>query len=64
MEHHCDDELNHYLKKISDKDLYAYNVYQIESHGKHLFSKIQGDKSTIMGLPILKIKKYIENLKC
>ena len=64
MKDHSDDELNHYLNKISDEDLYAYNVYQIESHGKHLFSEIRGDKSTIMGLPILKIKKYIENLEC
>ena len=51
-------ELENYLKKISDKDLYAYNVYQIEGEGKNLFSKIEGDKDTIMGLPIKKIKEY------
>ena len=52
------DELKKYLSKIADKDLYAYNVYQIEGEGKNLFSDIKGDKNTIMGLPIKKIKNY------
>ena len=55
------EELKDYLKTISDEVLYAYNVYQIEGNGKFLFSKIEGDKDTIMGLPIKKIKKYLEN---
>ena len=55
------DELKEYLKKISDEALYAYNVYQIEGEGKSLFTKIDGDKNTIMGLPIKKIKEYLEN---
>ena len=54
-----DSELKNYLSKISDKNLYAYNVYQIEGEGKKLFSEINGDKNTIMGLPITKIKKVI-----
>jgi len=53
-------ELKNYLTKISDKNLYAYNVYQIEGEGKKLFSKINGDKNTIMGLPITKIKSYLQ----
>jgi septum formation protein len=52
-------ELENYLKKISDEDLYAYNVYQIEGEGKNLFSKIEGDEDTIMGLPVKKIKEYL-----
>ena len=64
MKNHSNKELDEYLNKISDNDLYAYNVYHIESHGKHLFSEINGDENTIMGLPILKIKEYIENTKC
>ena len=52
-------DLEIYLSKISDEDLYAYNVYQIEGEGKNLFSKIDGDENTIMGLPIKKIKEYI-----
>ena len=52
------DELRLYLAKISDEELYAYNVYQIEGEGRSLFSKIEGDKDTIMGLPIQQIKKY------
>ena len=51
------------LKKISDEDLYAYNVYQIEGEGRKLFSKINGDENTIMGLPIKKIKEYLSEWK-
>ena len=58
-----DDELKSYLSKISDEDLYAYNVYQIENIGKNLFSQINGDKNTIMGLPIKKINEYLDNIK-
>ena len=56
-------ELENYLKKISDKDLYAYNVYQIEGEGRNLFSKIEGDEDTIMGLPVKKIKEYLDIIK-
>ena len=56
-------ELDNYLKKISDEDLYAYNVYQIEGEGRNLFSKIEGDENTIMGLPVKKIKEYLDNYK-
>ncbi len=52
-------ELENYLLKIKDEDLYAYNVYQIEGEGRTLFSEIQGDENTIMGLPIKQIKKYL-----
>ena len=54
-------ELEDYLSKISDEALYAYNVYQIEGLGKSLFSKINGDSDTIMGLPVKKIKEYLKN---
>ena len=63
MKNFSDDELNKYLLKISDEALYAYNVYQIEGEGKNLFSKIEGDENTIMGLPIKKIKEYLGNYK-
>ena len=58
-----DDDLKKYLKKISDESLYSYNVYQIEGEGKNLFLDINGDEDTIMGLPIKKIKEYLENYK-
>ena len=63
MKKFTDDDLKTYLSKISDKALYAYNVYQIEGEGRNLFSKIEGDENTIMGLPILKIKEYLNNIK-
>jgi septum formation protein len=56
-------ELEDYLKRISNELLYAYNVYQIEGEGRGLFSKIEGDEDTIMGLPIKQIKKYLNGLK-
>ena len=56
-------ELENYLKKVSDEDLYAYNVYQIEGEGRNLFSKIEGDEDTIMGLPVKKIKEYLNIIK-
>ena len=55
-------ELKSYLTKIKDKELYAYNVYQIEGEGKSLFSNIEGDENTIMGLPIKQIKEYLNSL--
>ena len=63
MKNMTDEILKIYLSKISDEALYAYNVYQIEGEGKSLFSKIEGDKNTIMGLPIKKIKEYLGNYK-
>ncbi len=57
------DQIKSYLEKIRDKELYAYGVYQIEAGGKSLFSKIEGDEDTIMGLPVKEIKKYLSSLK-
>ena len=56
-------DLEVYLKKISDEAIYAYNVYQIEGEGKSLFSKIEGDEDTIMGLPVKQIKEYLNRLE-
>jgi len=62
MKDMSDKELEEYLSKITDEALYAYNVYQIEGEGRSLFSKIEGDENTIMGLPINKIKEYLSYL--
>tara|TARA_A100001011_G_C14284359_1_gene832971 strand:- start:970 stop:1554 length:585 start_codon:yes stop_codon:yes gene_type:complete len=56
-------DLIHYLSKLTDEALYSYNVYQIEGEGRNLFLNIDGDEDTIMGLPIKKIKEYLENYK-
>jgi len=56
-------EIKSYLKKIKDKELYAYGVYQIEADGRFLFSKIEGNEDTIMGLPVKQIKEYLNTLK-
>ena len=61
MKKMTDRDLIKYLSKISDQALYSYNVYQIEGEGRKLFSNIEGDENTIMGLPINKIKEYLQN---
>ena len=63
MKNFNEEELKNYLTKIPDEALYAYNVYQIEGEGRNLFSKIEGDENTIMGLPVNKIKDYLRNLE-
>ena len=63
MKNFSEKELKEYLAKISDEALYAYNVYQIEGEGRNLFSSIEGDKNTIMGLPVGEIKTYLNNYK-
>jgi len=63
MKNFSEEDLKLYLSKISDEALYAYNVYQIEGEGKNLFSNIDGDEDTIMGLPVSKIKEYLKNYK-
>ena len=60
MKNFSNSDLKEYLAKITDEALYSYNVYQIEGEGRDLFSKIDGDKNTIMGLPIKKIKEYLK----
>ena len=62
MKKMTNEELKSYLTKIKDKELYAYNVYQIEGEGRSLFSKIEGDEDTIMGLPVKQIKAYLNTL--
>ncbi len=63
MKNFSDKQLKEYLEKITDEALYAYNVYQIEGEGRNLFKSIDGDENTIMGLPIIDIKKYLGNYK-
>ena len=63
MKNFKENDLILYLSKISDEALYSYNVYQVEGEGKNLFSNIDGDENTIMGLPIKKIKEYLENYR-
>ena len=63
MKNFTENELKNYLSKITDDALYSYNVYQIEGEGRKLFESIKGDENTIMGLPVKKIKEYLENYK-
>ena len=60
MKKMSESDIKEYLSKITDEALYSYNVYQIEGEGKSLFTEIEGDVDTIMGLPIKKIKDYLK----
>ena len=60
MKNFSEEDLKIYLSKISDESLYSYNVYQIEGEGRNLFLNIEGDEDTIMGLPVKKIREYLE----
>ena len=62
MKNFTDQQLESYLSRVNDKELYAYNVYQIEGEGRYLFQKIEGDENTIMGLPVNKIKEYFKKI--
>jgi septum formation protein len=63
MKNFTEEDLKAYLSKISDEALYAYNVYQIEGEGRNLFTNINGDENTIMGLPIKKIQEYLTTIQ-
>ena len=60
MKNFSEEDLKIYLSKISDESLYSYNVYQIEGEVRNLFLNIEGDEDTIMGLPVKKIREYLE----
>ena len=62
MKNFSNEELKNYLSKITDDALYAYNVYQIEGEGRNLFASIEGDEDTIMGLPVKKLKEYLDSI--
>tara|TARA_B100000579_G_scaffold420370_1_gene420027 strand:+ start:892 stop:1479 length:588 start_codon:yes stop_codon:yes gene_type:complete len=63
MKNFSEEQLKEYLSKLSDENLYSYNVYQIEGEGRNLFQEIKGDEDTVMGLPIKKIKQYLDDIK-
>jgi septum formation protein len=58
MKNLTDSELSNYLDKIDTKTLLSYGVYQIEANGLDLFEYINGDRDSIMGLPIKDIINY------
>ena len=63
MKNLSESQLEEYLKKVKTETLLAYGVYQIEAGGLNLFEKIEGDRNSIMGLPIKEIIKYIGQYK-
>jgi septum formation protein len=52
-------EIAHYLDLVGPAVLSSVGVYQLEGLGVHLFDRIEGDHSTILGLPILKLLAWL-----
>lgn len=48
-----------YLDAVGDAALQSVGCYQIESLGQHLFEKIEGDHSVILGLPMLGLMNFL-----
>ena len=63
MKNLANEELSKYLNKIETKTLLAYGVYQIEADGLKLFEYVNGNKDSIMGLPVKEIINYIKQYK-
>jgi septum formation protein len=63
MKNLANEELSKYLNKIETKTLLAYGVYQIEADGLKLFEYVNGNKDSIMGLPVKEIINYIKQFK-
>lgn len=51
--------LDDYLQKAGDQILNCVGCYQLESHGVTLFSRVQGDYFTILGLPLLEVLGFL-----
>ncbi len=61
MKNFDDNFLNNYIEKADDALLSCVGAYQIEGRGAWLFSKIEGDFFTIMGMPLLPLLSYLND---
>jgi septum formation protein len=52
-------EIDAYLKRAGGAALSSVGAYQVEGLGIQLFARIQGDHSTILGLPMLPLLAYL-----
>lgn len=51
--------LDHYLDQVGDRVLGSVGAYQLEGLGAQLFSRVEGDYFTILGLPLLPLLGFL-----
>lgn len=56
-----DSFLDDYLDQAGDAVLQSVGAYQLEGRGAQLFSRIDGDYFTILGLPLLPLLDFLRN---
>jgi septum formation protein len=61
MRDFSDDFLTEYLQQNGKDILNSVGYYKIESAGAQLFTHIQGDYFTILGIPLLEVLGYLRN---
>ncbi|CDN50191.1 Maf-like protein [Neorhizobium galegae] len=55
--------VDRYLSRVGEKVYGSVGAYQLEGEGIQLFSKIEGDYFTILGLPMLPLLEKLRELK-
>jgi len=61
MRQMSEDELSAYLDAAGDAVTTSVGAYQLEGLGIHLFERIEGDHSTILGLPLLPLLAFLRS---
>lgn len=56
------DFIHRHLGRVGEKALSSVGAYQLEGEGLQLFSKIEGDYFTIVGLPMLPLLQQLREL--
>ncbi|KWV44044.1 MULTISPECIES: Maf-like protein [Rhizobium] len=56
------DFIQRHLKRVGEKALTSVGAYQLEGEGLQLFSRIDGDYFTILGLPMLPLLEKLREL--